>query len=298
MSTESSRQLPNTLDGIEVGAVRRQKVELNSGAMVGQPRLEIGGVMELGIIDDQKYLTIWPGVAQKQSQEHLECRGVEGRDREGDEPAVCRTDGAENGDRLPCGGVIKNGIGVFRGNPHHAPRSVLMEVTFVGKQQINFLSSGQLSEFFYMRLSPPGRPGRSRLWVYADEIRVGEKASGTGGRQCRPDSRLSGDDSGVSRPRASADIPESSAPAADPGRRPGKRFPIEPTVGRAFLLLGGRRSHVLGNGESNTGRSSGCVLKERRSRKSSCRSRKEERRVADGQNGIPPTSGFRFGRRS
>jgi hypothetical protein len=29
--------------------------------------------------------------------------------------------------------VIKNGISVFRGNPHHAPRSVLLEVTFVGK---------------------------------------------------------------------------------------------------------------------------------------------------------------------
>ena len=298
MRTESPRQLPNALNGIEVGAVRRKEVELKSRTMIVKPGLKNSGMMESRIIHDQDHPTVRPGVTQKQPQKSQECFSVEGRDRESDEAAVGRTDGPENGHRLPGGGMKKHRIGVFRGNPHDTPRPVLLKVTFIGKPQINVLSSGQFSEFFYMRPLPRGRPERSRPWVCADGIQVGGKASGTGGRRCRSDRGSSGDDSEVFRPRASGDILKALALAEDPGRRPGERLPIRPAADQSFLPLGFRRSRGPGSDGSNIGLFSGFAPRERRCRKSSCRSRKEERRGADGHSGILQTSGFRFGWRS
>lgn len=146
-----------------------------------------------------------------------------------------------------------------------------------------------------MRLSPRGRPERSRPWVCADGIRVGGKASGTGGRRCRSDRGSSGDDSGVFRPRASGDIQKVSALAEDPGRRPGERFPIRSAADPSFLPLGFRRSRGPGSDGSNIGLFSGFAPGERRYRKNSFRGGKEENRGADGHSGILQTSGFRFG---
>ena len=180
MRTEAPGQLPDTFGRIEVGAVRRQEVELNSRSTIGKPRLKNRGMMEACIIHDHDHLSVRPGVTQKHSQEHLERLGVKRCNRESDEAAVGRTDGPENGHRLPGRGMKKHGIGIFWRNPHHAPRSVLLKVAFIGEPQINVLSSGQFSEFFYMRLSPPGRPERSGPWVCADGIPDDGKASGTG----------------------------------------------------------------------------------------------------------------------
>ena len=115
------------------------------------------------------------------------------------------------------------------------------------------------------------------------------KASGTGGRRCRSDRGSLGDDSEVFRPRASGDILKALALAEDPGRRPGERFPIRPAADQSFLPLGFRRSRGPGSDGSNIGLFSGFAPRERRCRKSSCRSRKEERRGADGHSGILQT---------
>ncbi|TRZ90240.1 hypothetical protein D4R89_04735 [bacterium] len=50
---------------------------------------------------------------RKQPRKSQECSSVEGRDRESDEAAVGRTDGPENGRRLPGGGMKKRRIGIF-----------------------------------------------------------------------------------------------------------------------------------------------------------------------------------------
>jgi len=222
-----------------------------------KPGFENNGMVVARIIHDRDYFPVWPGVTQKQPQKCQECFRVKGRGRESDEATVGRTDGTENGHRLPGGGMKKHRIGVFRGNPHCTTGSVLLKVTFIGKPQINVLSSGQFLEFFYMRLSPRGLLERSKPWVCADGTRVGGKASGTGGRQCRSDRGSSDDDSGVFRPRVSGDILKASALGEDPGRLPGERFPIRLLADPAVLPLGFRRSRGPGSDESNTGLFSG-----------------------------------------
>lgn len=118
------------------------------------PRPKNPGMMEPSIIHHQDDLPIWPGVTKKQSQELLECYGVEGISLSGDQSSVGWTDSAENPHRLPGWGVIKHGIGIFRGNPHGAPRAMLLKMAFIPEPQVNALSLGQFSEFFYMSPSP------------------------------------------------------------------------------------------------------------------------------------------------
>jgi hypothetical protein len=161
---EPPRQLPNALDGIEIGTVRRKEVELESMAMIVKPGMKNSSMTEARIIHDQDHPPVRPGMTQKQPQNGLECFGVEGRDRESNEAAVGRTDSPENGRRLLGWGVKKHMIGIFRGNPHDTPRPVLLKMTFIGKPQINVLSLGQFSEFFYMRPSLRDLPERSGPW--------------------------------------------------------------------------------------------------------------------------------------
>jgi hypothetical protein len=181
MRTEMPRQLPDTLDGIEVGAIGRQKVESEKVTVTMEPRPKNQRKMEPSVIHRQDHPPIRTGVTKKQGQEFLERHGVEGFRLAGDQPSVGRTNGAENRHRLPGRSVKKHGISVFRGNPHDAPGSMLLKMAFIPEPQVNVLSSSQLSEFFYMSPSPQDRPWRLETGVSSDEIPVGGKASGTDG---------------------------------------------------------------------------------------------------------------------
>jgi hypothetical protein len=89
--------------------------------------------------------------------------------------AIGWTDGPENGRRIPGWSMKKHKIGIFRKYPHDTPRSVLLKVTFIGKPQINVLSSGQFSEFLYMWPLPWDRLERSRPWFAPTEFELVEK---------------------------------------------------------------------------------------------------------------------------
>jgi hypothetical protein len=45
-------------------------------------------------------------------------------------------------------------------NPHHRPRSVLLEVAFIQAPQINAGVAGQTTEFFYIAPALPGPLGQ------------------------------------------------------------------------------------------------------------------------------------------
>lgn len=295
VGTEMPRQLPDPFSGIEVGAIGRQKVELETAAMSIEPRPKNSGMMVPSIIHHQDDLPIRPGVTKKQSQELLERYGVEGLSLAGDQASVGWTDCAENSHRLPGWGVIKHGIGIFRGNPHGAPRAMLLKMAFIPEPQVNVLSSGQFSEFFYMSPWPQGRPGRLRTGVSSDEIPDDGKASGTDGPPYQSDTGSSDDDSAVCRPRGSENSLGVEVPAGDPGRRLAGSSPLKPAAVRAFLLLEARRTHDPGNDGSSTGRSSGFAPGGRRFHRHSCRNRTEACREDDGHNETPGIVGFHPG---
>jgi hypothetical protein len=59
---------------------------------------------------------------------------------------------------------------LLRGYPHPTPRSVLLEMDFIGRPEINFWICRELSEFFYIPPEPRDRRGQSKAVVCAGEI--------------------------------------------------------------------------------------------------------------------------------
>jgi len=293
MRTKTPRQLPDPFDRIEVGAVGRKKIELQPKAMLVKPRLKNSRMVMPGVVCNHDHLSRLAGMTNKDSQKVLECLGVERLGRLGDQTSVGRADGPEHRHRLMGRRMIEDGIGIFRGNPHDAPGPMLLKMAFIGEPQVNILSSGQSSEFFYMRLWPQDRLGRSGTGVFSVGIPTDGIAAGTDGRPCRSDSGFSGDGSEVSRPRGSGDSLRVEARLGDPGRPPGGRFPIKPKAFPVSRLPGARRSHCLGNDGSNIERSAGPAPEGPRCRRSSSRNRREAHRAADGHNGILRTAGSR-----
>jgi hypothetical protein len=131
MRTETPRQFPNPFDRIEIGTVGRKEIELQPKAMLVKPRLKNNCIVMPGVVCNYDYLSIRAGMANKDSQKSLECLGVKGCHGERHEAAIGRTDSPEHRHRLAGRRVIKDGIGVFRRNPHDAPGSMLREMAFI-----------------------------------------------------------------------------------------------------------------------------------------------------------------------
>ena len=245
MRTETPRQFPNPFNRIEIRAVGRKKIELEPKAMLVKPRLKNSRMVMPGVVCNDDHLPIRAGMTNKDPQKSLECLGVECLGRLGDQAPVGRADGPVHRHRLAGRRMIEDGIGVFRGNPHDAPGPVLLKMASIGEPQIKVISSGQSSEFFYMRLWPQDRPGRSGTGVFSVGIPADGRAAGTDGRPCRSDSGFSGDGSGVSHPRASGDSPRVEARVQELSRRPRGRYPIKPKDFSAPRPTGARRSPCL-----------------------------------------------------
>lgn len=185
---ETPRQLPNPFDRVEIGTVGWKEIELQTKTMLEKPLVENHRMMMAGVIYNHDHFSIRASMANEGPQESLECLAVERLGRPGDQAPIGWADSPEHRHRLAGWGVIKDRIGVFRGNPHDAAGPMLLKMTFIGKPQINVLSSGQSSEFFYMRPWPQDRLGQSETEVFSVGIPIDGIAAGTDGRPCRFDS--------------------------------------------------------------------------------------------------------------
>lgn len=295
MGAETPGQLPNPFDRIEIGTVGRKEVELQSKTMLGEPSVKNHRAMMAGVIDNHDHLSTRSGMANEGPQENLECLGVEHLGRPGDKTPVGGADRSEHRHRLVGGCMVQDRISRFRGNPHDAARPMLLKMAFIAKPQINVVSSGQSSEFFYMRPGPPDRLGQSETGVFSVGIPTDGRAAGIDGRPCRSDSGFSGDGSEVSRPRGPGDSPRVVARIGDPDRRVAGCFRSKRVAFRFSLLPAARRNHDPGTDGSSTGLSEGSALKGPQRHRSSYPSKPGARRAADGRSGIPRIAGSRFG---
>lgn len=298
MRTKTPGQLPNPFDRIDIGTVGRKKIDLQPKAMLVKPRQKNSCMVMPGVVCNHDHLSIRAGMTKKDSQKSLECLGVERLGRLGDQAPVGRADGPVHRHRLAGRRMIEDRIGVFRGNPHDAPGPVLLKMASIGEPQIKVISSGQSSEFFYMRLWPQDRPGRSGTGVFSVGIPTDGIAAGTDGRPPRSDSGFSGDGLRVCHPRGSGDSPRVEARVEDLGRRPGGRSPIKPKAFPASLLPGARRSHYPENDGSSIEPSAGSAPEGPRCHRSSSRNKREAHHGADGHSGILRTVGSHPGGRA
>lgn len=121
MNTQSPRQLPNPFNGVEVGAVGRQKIQTHYFAMAAQPGPQQPGVMPSCIVHDDDHDAALSFMPDKLAQERLERLGVETILLAGDQPPVANPHGPKHAHALARRRVKEPGVGVFGRNPHGHP---------------------------------------------------------------------------------------------------------------------------------------------------------------------------------
>jgi hypothetical protein len=133
VSTEATGQLPDTLDGIEVWTVRRQKQERKSSVGFLPPRRKKPCVMKSGVIQNDDDL--FAGSAANSPKLFDECRKRDGIERieglRGYKLSVSNSDRAEITNRFSVRKMNHFGVFFFGRNPHLATRSVLIKMRFI-----------------------------------------------------------------------------------------------------------------------------------------------------------------------
>ena len=125
-----------------------------------KPRSQRVGMVILGVVDDEDLHLSGAPMPQKMLQKRLKGLRVEGIRAIRHEPTVARTHRAKDRHALARGGMEHHRINLFRGHPHHAARTVLLEVAFIFKPQLKVGTPCQVPQFFYMPGGLQGRPGR------------------------------------------------------------------------------------------------------------------------------------------
>jgi len=150
VGAESSRQLPNPFNGVEVRAVGGQEVENKPVLMLFEERLEGGGVMVASIVQHQYHASAPPMQIKKLFEEGLKCLGIEFFGQPGNKASLLDTNSAEHPRALSRGLMKHDRIGILGRDPHPATRAVLLEMALVQKPQINAVGEGEFLKFFYM----------------------------------------------------------------------------------------------------------------------------------------------------
>ena len=103
-------------------------------------------------------------------EKRMECHGIEPiLFSFVDKLAVAQPDSTKVAYAFPCWVMQQHRVLLLRRYPHPAPRSVLLEVDFIGRPEIYSWICHELSEFFYIPLEPQDRLGQSKAAVCAGE---------------------------------------------------------------------------------------------------------------------------------
>ena len=160
MRRQLSRKFPNALDRIQVGAVGWQEVETNPGPTRVKKRPQQSSVVIARIVEDQDHATASRPMRQELAQELSERHGAESRLLQRNQLSVPEVHRSEQRHRLSRGSMEQHRVRILGRNPHHRPRSVLLEVAFIQAPQINAGVAGQAAEFFYIAPVPPDQLGQ------------------------------------------------------------------------------------------------------------------------------------------
>jgi len=182
MEAQAADEFPDSLDGVKLRAVRREEEQLELGLLFFSPCFVYAGVMISGVIgDNHDAVSGMTGYLPKVAEKAPGGLGVElFRLLLGVELAVAKANGPEIPHRLARRVVQQDWIPDFWRNPHPASRAMLLEMDFIDGPQVYVWIGRQSAEFFYKRLAPRDRHGRSVGVVYAGGIPIAERAAGTG----------------------------------------------------------------------------------------------------------------------
>ena len=121
MGAQAPGEFPYPLDGIQIGAVRRQKVQAQDLTMLAQPRLEDSGMMPTCVVHENYHRALLSPVTYEPLQERLEALRIECLVLLCDETSVGHAHGAEYADTLSRRRVQHHGIHVLGRYPHATP---------------------------------------------------------------------------------------------------------------------------------------------------------------------------------
>ena len=139
METASTRQLPHTLRGIQLGTVRRQEVQGEALGDLLPPFPVKSGVVVFRIVGNHHHPS--SGASAGRAGAGIEMGGRDGveltRLASVEEFTVAQADRPEVAHALAGGMMEQNGILGFAGDPHPAARAVLLKMHFVHGPEIN-----------------------------------------------------------------------------------------------------------------------------------------------------------------
>jgi len=171
--TDGPCELPHPLDSIQFGTVRRKKIQAQYIPVLCEPSLQCFGMMPSGIIDHHDHATSARPVPQELLEKPFEGCGIESVSfHPGNQTAVMVGHRTKDGNRLACGRMQQRRILLFRRNPHPAPGTMLLEMTFVFKPEISAWISSHATEFFYMHAVLQGQREQSEAGVFSCEIPI------------------------------------------------------------------------------------------------------------------------------
>lgn len=179
MQTQVPNQFPDPLDWVQVRAVWRQEQKPEPRFLGEPPFFVHGGVVVFGVVNNDSNPAARSDAGGVQASKERPSRNciklplLSGKAKF----AIAQANSTEVSHAFSGGVMEKNGIFHFRGNPHDAPRSVLLEMDFINCPNVVALANEPL-QFFYMPSGPRGRHGRSEVSAFACETRVDGKASG------------------------------------------------------------------------------------------------------------------------
>lgn len=150
MRTQTTGQLPYSLDRIQLRAIRRQKIQSDYVTILVQPWSQCPSVVPACIVHHHHNFSISSSSAQKSRKKTLETLRFEPLSRHRQQASICRAHCSEDSHLFPCWCMKNNRISIFGRYPHRTTRTVLLEMTFILEPQINLLVFHHATEFFYM----------------------------------------------------------------------------------------------------------------------------------------------------
>jgi hypothetical protein len=177
----AAKELPDTLNGIELRAVRGEEEQREVGLLREAPGGMERRVMVLGIVDDDDHASAGsPADAPQMAQERPAGLGIEiTRWGKRAQLAVAQSNGSEVADTLSRRCMDADGIPDLRRNPHTTPAAVLLEVNFIQRPKIDAGIERQQQEFFLLPPALPDPLDRLPVAVCAGEIQIAGTAAGT-----------------------------------------------------------------------------------------------------------------------
>ena len=169
MRGQAPSEFPDPFDRGQLRAVRWQEEQAQLAPVLVQQRSERARMVVGGVVEHQDHAPAWSTMAQQAAQKGLERLAVEDGGEPRHQATRVQVHCAKARHGLPCRRVHDHRIAALRRNPHAAPRSVLLEVTFVYAPQINVAALCQAPQFFLQPTPPTGRPARLEVAVCAGE---------------------------------------------------------------------------------------------------------------------------------